>query len=123
MAENSPNLNTVRTQKTGTSTFSTHKGADALAITFEVEHSLDEFSESLRDLVYGDKYGTEKSMASANEGMFTVIFWWWVEGKINTKRPYFTYKHERKPPIYTVLWTVHVWLAACLVLVQLMPLQ
>lgn len=109
MAENSPNLNTVRTQnpKTSTSTLSTHKVADSLAITFEVEHSLDEFSESLRDLVYGDKHGTEQSMASANEGMFTVYFLVVGGSKISTKRPYFTYKHVDHP--YIGLWMVCVF--------------
>lgn len=69
MAEN-PNLNTVQKQKTSTSTLSTQKGADALAITFEVERSRDRLPESLRDLVYGDEYGTKQNMASASEGMF-----------------------------------------------------
>ena len=59
--------NSVETEKE--STPPTQKGAETLVITFEVEQSPEKLSQSLRDLVYGEEYGTDPTMASAKEGM------------------------------------------------------
>ena len=59
-SELSPSLQAQR------STHAPRTAADTLAITIEVEESLDQLPQSLRDVVYGEEYGTV--MASAAEG-------------------------------------------------------
>ena len=72
MAEN-PNLNTVQTQKASTSsTLSTRRRADALAIVFEVDQDFDKLPPSLQDLVYGEEYVVGQTMACANEGIMII---------------------------------------------------
>ena len=68
MAEKTPTLDSVQTEQGKTTTLPTHKGKETLVIVFEVEQSPENLSQSLRDLVYGEEYGTEQPMASAKEG-------------------------------------------------------
>ena len=47
------------------------RGIDTLEISIEVEDNLQQLPESLRDLIYGEEYGTQPYtiMACASEGM------------------------------------------------------
>ena len=86
MAEKAPILDSVQTEKGRASTLPAQKGEETLVIIFEVEDSPENLPQSLQDLVYGEKYGTGQTMASANEGMhvengnnfFTHFIWWCV---------------------------------------------
>jgi hypothetical protein len=67
MAEKAPILDSVQTEKGRASTLPAQKGEETLVIIFEVEDSPENLPQSLQDLVYGEKYGTGQTMASANE--------------------------------------------------------